>query len=87
MFLKFENTIVLSINVDGLPLSKSSSSVLWPILGCLINYSIVFLIGAYHGYSKPNDAAVFLKDFVTEAADIVRDGLTHNGEMYKTDNM
>jgi len=47
MFVEFENTISLSINVDGLPLSKSSTSVLRPILGCLIDYSIVFLIGTY----------------------------------------
>lgn len=83
MFIEFENIISLSINVDGLPLSKSSTSALWPILGCLIDYSIVLLIGAYHENCKPNDAAVFLKDFVVEAIDIVRDGLIHNGKIYK----
>lgn len=83
MFLEYENTIFLSINVDGLPLSKSSSSTLWPILSCLDDYSIVFLIGSYHGHSKPNDSAVFLKDFVVEAIDIVRDGLTRNDKVYK----
>lgn len=83
MFVKYENTISLSINVDGLPLAKSSTSVLWPILGCLIDYSIVFLIGAYHGNCKPNDAAVFLNDFVIEAIDIVRNGLIYNGKIYK----
>lgn len=83
MFAKFENTISLSINVDGLPLSKSSTSVLWPILGCLIDYNILFLIGAYHGNSKPNDATIFLEDFVTEAINIVRDGFIHKENIYK----
>lgn len=64
-------------------MSKSSTSALWPILGCLIEYSIVFVIGAYHGDSKPNDATVFLEDFVTEAIDIVREGLIHNEKIYK----
>lgn len=82
MFLKFDNSIFLSINVDGLPLSKSSNSALWPILGCLIDYSIVFLIGAYHGNKKPNDAALFLQDFVTEAIEIIRDGLTYKEKRY-----
>ncbi|KYN30223.1 hypothetical protein ALC57_00318, partial [Trachymyrmex cornetzi] len=49
IFDKFENTISLSINVDGGPLSRSSTSALWPILDCLIDYSFVFVIGAYHG--------------------------------------
>jgi hypothetical protein len=49
--LESVNKIELAINIDGLPLSRSSSSSLWPILGSLIGlpYNDVLLIGAYHG--------------------------------------
>lgn len=52
-------------------------------MGCLNDYSIVFLIGAYHGNSKPNDANAFLKDFVTEAINIIRDDLIYKEKTYK----
>ena len=54
----------LSINVDGLPLYKSSSKQFWPILGCL-NDSSPFVIAIYCGDSKPN-VEEFLRDFVNE---------------------
>lgn len=50
--------IYLHFNVDGLPLSKSSNSQVWPIL-CYsadknrLIVSPVFPVGIFHGYSKP----------------------------------
>lgn len=45
------------INIDGLPLSKSSGSQVYPILCSLVNnYTNVGIIGIYHGYRKPADA-------------------------------
>jgi len=40
----------LDLNIDGLPISKSSKSQLWPILGRISGLS--FAIGVYHGYQK-----------------------------------
>lgn len=71
--------VKISINVDGLPLSKSSSQQFWPILGSLLPYENVFLIGLYHGYEKPASADDFLKDFVAEAKDICENGINVNG--------
>ena len=56
-------TVSLQINTDGLPLYKSSSAQFWPILGLIQNYSVFFtktrsdpfVIGLYHGNSKPSD--------------------------------
>ncbi|EZA56088.1 hypothetical protein X777_03738, partial [Ooceraea biroi] len=62
--------IKLSINIDGLPLSKSSSQQFWPILGSVSPYNNVFLIGLYHGNDKPANANDFLKDFVDEVTNI-----------------
>jgi hypothetical protein len=45
-----EDTININIGIDGLPISKSSGSTFWPILGNIDNVSsstYVFLIGLY----------------------------------------
>ena len=62
------NTIKLLINVDGVPISKSSGSQFWPILGLIIGIpnSKPFYIGIYHGTSKPDNSNSYLKDFTTD---------------------
>lgn len=47
--LKNLNNIKISINIDGLPLAKSSQQQLWPILGSVAHSKQVFIIGAYYG--------------------------------------
>lgn len=43
--------IKIVIGFDGLPIAKSSSSQLWPILGYIRpNRNSVFIIGIYWGY-------------------------------------
>lgn len=75
--------IKLLINVDGVPIAKSSGSQFWPILGRLSGFphSKPFLIGIYHGPSKPSDANVFLADFTTEILDLLEKGILYNGEV------
>ena len=55
-------------STDGLPLSKSSKSDLWPILGRLVGVGIdeSVLIAAFHGSRKPSSAREFLGPFLTE---------------------
>lgn len=72
----------LVINIDGLPLSKSSASPFWPIL-CSVKLietlkNKVFLVALYHRNQKPNPND-FLLDFVNECAK-----LTTNGILIKT---
>lgn len=69
----------IAVNIDGLPLSKSSQQQFWPILGSLIPYGNVFMIGLYYGYEKPKDINDFLKDFVNEATEICGNGINING--------
>jgi len=64
IYSKFIKTdeIKININIDGLPISKSSGSQLWPIMASIENISIhtsPFIIGMYHGMCKPNDANDF----------------------------
>ncbi|XP_063234238.1 uncharacterized protein LOC134537581 isoform X2 [Bacillus rossius redtenbacheri] len=72
----------LSIFVDGLPLSRSSSSCFWPILASVVPYKHILIIGIYHGYEKPKSANDFLHDFVEEAVFLCKEGLCINGKNF-----
>lgn len=75
-------TITLDFNVDGLPLCKSSSKQVWPILCSVINTSDVLLIGAYEGYTKPKSAKEFLSQFVSELKLLTDEGLCYEEKVY-----
>ena len=55
--------IELNIGIDGLPLFKSSSVQLWPILGKVLNLKIkcIFPIGIYCGNKKSANFDNFLQ--------------------------
>lgn len=61
-------TLKLQVNIDGLPLFKSSSLQLWPILGLLLSVPMKepVVIGLFCGQKKPSSAKVYLEDFVNE---------------------
>jgi hypothetical protein len=64
--------ILLQINIDGLPIFKSSSVQFWPILGKVsqpIN-SEPFLIGIFHGNQKPSNLDEYLHDFVEDVSSL-----------------
>lgn len=76
--INIPNIIEVSINIDGLPLFKSSSSQFYPILCIVNNVKIqpnIFPIGIYHGSEKPNDFNDMLSDFVNESLKLTTDGL------------
>lgn len=83
---KFDS-IELLINIDGLPLFKSSKTELWPILGIVSNVpsvrSLVFPIGIYCGEAKPSKCSDFLADFVGEAKKLFTEGILINGQHMK----
>nr|CAI5820522.1 unnamed protein product [Callosobruchus analis] len=72
-------TIKVEINIDGLPLTKSSTSQFWPIL-MLVDYDGCqshnpFIVGLYHGYSKPTNIDEYLREFISEFKGIEKQGL------------
>ncbi|CAG9812980.1 unnamed protein product [Phaedon cochleariae] len=74
--------IDILVNIDGLPLSKSSGSQIWPILCSIHNMPFgVALIGVYHGYKKPANSNEFLEDFVIDAMDLTDNGFNLNGNI------
>lgn len=64
--LKNYDEWVCDINIDGLPLFKSSNTQLWPILVKVINIENikVFPAGIYIGKQKPLNVYEFLDKFV-----------------------
>jgi len=68
----------LQFNIDGLPLFKSSSVSLWPIL-CIVKQFQTqgpFVVGLYSGRKKPGDVNEFLRDFVTEGVALQANGIS-----------
>lgn len=75
-------SIDLLVNIDGLLLSRSSSSQIYPILCSLFKYLYnISVIGIYHGYEKPTDANEYLSNFVKEAIELVNDGFVFQGRV------
>ena len=84
-------TIKLQLNIDGLPLFKSSNVQLWPILGLIDNYTdfvpgvkrVPFVIGVYHGTGKPTHVSEYLQECITEAKKLQQEGLFFGGVQYQ----
>lgn len=78
------DVIQININIDGLPLAKSSQSQLWPILGQIYNVGIkyIFLIGAYHGYKKPKNPTDLLQEFCEEYRILHTEGFLFKNKKY-----
>ncbi|XP_066915297.1 uncharacterized protein [Clytia hemisphaerica] len=70
-------SIVLFINIDGLPIFKSSSINLWPILIRFHPFKPI-AVAFYCGKSKPpfNE---FVRDFVIETNRLITNGFVFNG--------
>lgn len=67
-----DNLLLLDINIDGLPISKSSNISLWLILGQIHNTtSAPFVIGLYFGTNKPASLFDFLKPHVDELKSLI----------------
>ncbi|CAG9768513.1 unnamed protein product [Ceutorhynchus assimilis] len=76
--------IEIYVNIDGLPLSKSSGSQFYPILCSLVqNRNVVDIIGIYHGNEKPKNVNEFLKDFVEEVNKFSEQGIIINDQKYQ----
>lgn len=68
--------ISVVIGIDGLPIARSSSSQIWPILGySKPGQQNIFIIGIYWGLAKPFDSNEFLHDFVIEMSSLISNGL------------
>ncbi|CAI6342671.1 unnamed protein product [Macrosiphum euphorbiae] len=80
-----DNNLKIGINIDGLPLVKSSKSQIWPILVSILNFkelrTNVFPIGIFHGYQKPQSVEEFFNPFVSDILKVLKDGLYVCGKL------
>jgi predicted XRE-type DNA-binding protein len=72
------DNISLQINIDGVPLFKSTNGQLWPILGKIDKpvISDPFVIGLFYGLTKPVDLK-FLEEFVTDYNSVSTSGIMY----------
>ncbi|CAC5378008.1 unnamed protein product [Mytilus coruscus] len=63
-----DEQIRVQLNMDGLPLFRSSNAQFWPILGRIENVGKgePFIIGLFYGNSKPSNAADYLSALIEE---------------------
>lgn len=61
-----KDSIDLDFNIDGIGLSKSTASELWPILMSVAGYPEVYVVACHHGASKPTDMNSYFQEFVHE---------------------
>ena len=69
--------IEIFVNIDGIPLAKSSNAQFWPILAMIrgLNGSKPFVVGIYYGSKKPTFANDYLRPFVDQALELESDGV------------
>ena len=72
--------IDLIVNVDGLPLFKSTSQQFWPILGRFSNLDVIAL---FYGNTKPSSVEEYLQNFIEEVNRLNDAGITHEEKLYK----
>lgn len=70
--------ISLQLNIDGLPLFKSSNAQFWPILGRTVIpfVSRPFTIGLFVGKQKPQDVSEYTQQLIQELDVLIHTGIT-----------
>lgn len=73
--------ISININVDGLPINKSSENHFWPILFNVHEFPQIgaMTIGIFCGNGKPKLAKEYLAPFINEIIPILENGIYING--------
>ncbi|CAN7937870.1 unnamed protein product, partial [Ixodes hexagonus] len=79
------SVIDLHINIDGLPLRKSSKDQFWPILCQVTNCGAgtPFPVGVFYGRSKALQANEFLRPFVDDLNAALDSGVTIRGSAFQ----
>jgi hypothetical protein len=77
---KLSNPLEFDVNIDGLPITDSSKTELWPIQCKLFSTKYKFRpfnVGIYLGNTKP-PLQIYFEDFVNEILKLMREGYTCN---------
>lgn len=87
-FIYTPNIILkIGINLEGLPLSKSSKKQLWPILISFTDNKLlsdyVLPIGIFLDDKKPNSINEFFNPFTIDITSLLNSGINVDGNLYK----
>lgn len=80
-----DNVIQLDFNIDGLPLFKSSSTEIWPILlrsDMLLDDSPC-MVGLFCGRGKPDPLELYLNDFIKELNFLISNNIEYGNSVFK----
>ncbi|XP_022111442.1 uncharacterized protein LOC110990667 [Acanthaster planci] len=80
-FVEERNLISLKINIDGIPLYKSSKDQFWPILASFGNFH-PGVVALFRGKTKPEPVEHFLQDFIHEYSTLVDEGITYDDKKF-----
>jgi hypothetical protein len=80
-FVRRYDVINLSVNIDGVPLFKSSNAQFWPIL-CKFYDFPPFVVALYCGNQKPTPLSDYVEDFIREINILRRNGLVLNDKTF-----
>lgn len=56
---------------------------MWPILGKVVPFMEVFIIGVFQGYNKPFGANTYLSHFINEMKELEKSGMIVNNSLIK----
>lgn len=75
------NVLALTINIDGVPLFKSSNAQFWPIIVKISRYE-PFIAAIFYGDAKPSPVQEYLFDFCEEFKKLCDSGITIDDKFY-----
>lgn len=80
--LVYTNNIDLLVNIDGAPLHNSTTKGIWPIQISTNLTKSVYAVGIFYGPGKPLNVDEFMKMFVDEIKDLIKDRLNYLSETF-----
>jgi hypothetical protein len=80
-FVPADNTISFNVNMDGVPLFKSTNGQFWPLL-CQVGRFNPFIVALYYGVKKPDNISEYLEEFLEEYEQLSQQGLNYHGNRF-----
>lgn len=84
----YDEDISFATNIDGIPLTESSSTNFWPILVGVFSFKKgivgdIFPVGVFCGDTKPGSLDEYLDPFIQELLDLNESGFEFGGKNFK----
>ena len=80
-FCQKHESIHLSVNIDGVPLFKSTNDQMWPIL-CSFHTFRPFIVALFCGKQKPDSVTNFHEDFLADYTNLSSTGVNYHDKVF-----